>query len=405
MEHIERNLELFREMITCSYDLYFWTYDNEMQLIYSNCPNAAVYNTIFILPDNCEYLQSYANEKGTPLLLTNTMGMFWITDFEIIEGARHRFHVLGPLFIDDVSVKSVENELHKLNLSLSLKKEFMELLELLPVIPFTRIYEYGLMLHYCLTGEKLTRSDINFQKSDTSFAPASIKPSADRHGTWAAEQAIMQLVREGCLDYQAKMNRLVHIGTLGKLSDKDPIRHHKNIGIIGTALCTRAAMEGGLSPEIAYTLSDYYIQNIEASNSLSEIHELSQIMREDFIKRVHRCRNNGGISKQIQESCDYISLHLESPMTLEDIASRAGYNIDYFAKKFKKEVGCSVSTYINRIKVEHAKLLLRSTKQSIQDISESLGFCSQSYFSETFRKITGEAPSVYRQKGGYGILS
>ena len=50
--------------------------------------------------------------------------------------------------------------------------------------------------------------------------------------------------------------------------------------------------------------------------------------------------------------------------------------------------------------MERAKLALRNTSESIQQISERLGFGSVSYFSAQFRKAVGQTPSDYRNRRG-----
>lgn len=61
-------------------------------------------------------------------------------------------------------------------------------------------------------------------------------------------------------------------------------------------------------------------------------------------------------------------------------------------------MGISVKDYIKKIKVERAKIILRSETISIQEISEALSFGTQSYFAETFHKFTGMTPGEYRSK-------
>ena len=57
----------------------------------------------------------------------------------------------------------------------------------------------------------------------------------------------------------------------------------------------------------------------------------------------------------------------------------------------------NVTQYISLKRIERAKMLLHSSNQSIQSISEELGFCNQSYFSEIFRSIVGMSPGEYRE--------
>ena len=179
------------------------------------------------------------------------------------------------------------------------------------------------------------------------------------------------------------------------MSNGCPLRQVKNTVLAGITLFARAAMEGGLTPEVSYTLSDYYFQSVEACTSMADLVEIAHTMERDYIHRVHRCRTSG-LSRPIQTCCEYIGLHLEEKISLAQLAREAGYSEYYLGKKFKQELHMSPNEYIRRQRLERAALLLRTTRDNIQDISAQLQFCSQSYFADHFRKLFGVSPAVYR---------
>ncbi|MCI6115813.1 MAG: AraC family transcriptional regulator, partial [Spirochaetales bacterium] len=163
-------------------------------------------------------------------------------------------------------------------------------------------------------------------------------------------------------------------------------------------LCTRAAIEGGLSSEMAYTLSDTYIQSVDNSHSVSQVAAVSHTMYEDFIRRVNRLHNTEGVSKAVRDSCDYIDVHPEEEITLSFLSDKVGYSENYLGRKFKAEMHMPINAYLRKARVEKAKMLLSFTNESIQDIADELHFCSQSYFAEAFRKEIGLSPLEYRDK-------
>lgn len=209
---------------------------------------------------------------------------------------------------------------------------------------------------------------------------------------------MLRMVREGDLaNYQAHMAKMSVTGSLGKLSNGNPMRQMKNAVQVCITLFSRAAIEGGLAPEVSYTLTDHYFQSVEACTSISDLVEISHIMQQDFIQRVHRCRT-GTLSRPIHTCCDYISLHLEDDLSLSRLAQLTGYSEYYLGKKFKRETGQTPSEYIRRQRLQRAALLLRTTGKDVQDISEKLRFCSQSYFADSFRRFFGISPTEYRQQ-------
>lgn len=228
--------------------------------------------------------------------------------------------------------------------------------------------------------------------------PEKIRSSKETHGTWAAEQELYRMVTEGNLDYQAAWDKLSVTGSYSTFSLGDPLRQTKDMALVFIALTSRAAMYGGLTPELAYALSDYYIQSLESVSTIPEIPEVLRVMFQDYVSRVHDIKENSHISRQIHDSCNYIQIHSAEKLTIAGIAAKIGYSEYYFSKKFKKEMGISVNDYIKKVKVERAKIILRSETTSIQKISEALCFSNQSHFAETFHKIAGMTPGEYRNK-------
>ena len=75
-----------------------------------------------------------------------------------------------------------------------------------------------------------------------------------------------------------------------------------------------------------------------------------------------------------------------------------GFNIDYFRRCFKKEVGASPLEYITDLRLNRAKtMLLQETFVSIEDVAHSCGFNDSFYFSTCFKKHNGISPLQYRK--------
>lgn len=62
-------------------------------------------------------------------------------------------------------------------------------------------------------------------------------------------------------------------------------------------------------------------------------------------------------------------------------------------------MGVSFSNYLNKIRIEQSKLLLKNTDSSIVEIAMEVGFEDQSYFSKVFKNLTKMTPKQYRQNG------
>ena len=214
---------------------------------------------------------------------------------------------------------------------------------------------------------------------------------------------MLKCVEEGNLNYKPEMNRLAVSGKLGEISNRDSLRKIKNAVIIFTAHCANSAIRGGLSSDVAYSLSDRYIQSIEASETIEQIAILNETMVTDYVRRVHNLKNAmGNMSPQIHDCCDLISMNPEKTYDIHMFAVKYGYSDYYFSTKFKKETGQTFRDFLMEKKVERACELLTRGTMDIQEISDSLGFATHSLFGQEFKKRMGCTPSTYRQERGIG---
>lgn len=103
------------------------------------------------------------------------------------------------------------------------------------------------------------------------------------------------------------------------------------------------------------------------------------------------------IDPNIQAAMDYVTAHLTSSLSVQELAQIAGYSISRFKSKFREEVGFTPADYITLQKVDYAKKLLETTDKNITVLAYELGFSSSNYFSSVFKKITSISPLTYRR--------
>lgn len=105
---------------------------------------------------------------------------------------------------------------------------------------------------------------------------------------------------------------------------------------------------------------------------------------------------SSGHSPAILKTKSYINAHYHEKIYLSVLADYVHLNPQYLSVLFKKETSMSISDYIAMIRMEHARLLLRNTTDSIQMIAEATGYLDPQYFSRRFKQTVGQSPQAYR---------
>lgn len=91
--------------------------------------------------------------------------------------------------------------------------------------------------------------------------------------------------------------------------------------------------------------------------------------------------------------------HLHEPFKLEELAASINYSVPYFSSMFKKTTGESFVQYVNKLRLEKAKLLLLTTDRKTFEIAEEIGFENYRSFNRLFKREIGLTPSDYRKQG------
>ena len=400
----EQNLVLFQSLIPKSEKLYVWCYDSKGGYIASSCPEEEqpLLDQTFYVFDGLEKLTAYAadTEKTHPEIVGSPIGMQWALTYES-ERSRNLIFVIGPTFYtppDEQQVRSALVPYIRNPVRSSWADSLCDLLHDLPVMSYAIFIRYALIIHNTLTGQQLDLLALQSSYSSGLNIKNHEVFSHDRYKIYALEKAMLDTVRRGDIDYMDALQNSMKLSTGVPVKGQEPLRQVKTSIIVFITLVSRAAMEGGLPPDIAYELGDSYIQSVEDCRDSGELSTLAHAMYHDFVYRVHYLHADPGYSHEIQKCCDYINLSLDRKIRTSDLAALAGYTEYYLTEKFKKETGQSVSSYIRSAKIERAKMLLKTTSLSVHEISDKLAFNTPNYFIQSFREITGCTPAQYRRQ-------
>jgi len=138
-------------------------------------------------------------------------------------------------------------------------------------------------------------------------------------------------------------------------------------------------------------------ERIEKINS-ENLKEIEIILKE-FLLRLHDLISFNPDDKNqqiINEMKEYIAANYQDGITLSEMARKFNLSSGHLSNLFHEETGESFSDYLNMIRLNKAKELLKTTDDKIYQIADQLGFNDAYYFSSWFKKLVGASPTTYR---------
>ena len=282
-------------------------------------------------------------------------------------------------------------------------------LPVLPVFTLPQIRNMALLANTVLENASLeneellqlnriiTKEEKQIQQEQTAFTMREEEVDDDeayRH-SYHEEQLVLQAVREGRAEDAIRISEDMDRDS-GRLARTD-IRHRRYVAIISITLCSRAAIEGGVSPASVYRISGYYINKCDETEDPAHMLLYRNRAIEELAGRVREGLNAPRGSSYVERCRDYIRKHYRDKIYLEDIAQALDLSPSYLSRLYRRETGGCIQDAINEERVYRASNLLRYSDMSLTQIAHYVGFPSQSYMGKIFKKWKNMTPMAYRE--------
>lgn len=92
----------------------------------------------------------------------------------------------------------------------------------------------------------------------------------------------------------------------------------------------------------------------------------------------------------------YLKTHFRKNISIKQISKKFAVSESYISHKFKEIYGISFKVYLNQVRIEHAKKLLKQKQYKQTQICDEIGFSSSEHFSRIFKKYVGVSPRTYK---------
>lgn len=232
---------------------------------------------------------------------------------------------------------------------------------------------------------------VNALKSKSEDPMLSVRALEERY---EAENRMMQAVSQGNLHSVEQFFGGISSLVFEQRTD-DPLRNMKNYMIIGNTLLRKAAENGSVHPYYIDSVSTDFARKIEQTATVAETSALMRNMVRKYcsLVRTHSMKN---YSLFVQKIITTVDSDLTADLSLRNFARMLNVNSSYLSVLFKKETGKTLTEYVAQKRMEHAAYLLRTTKLQVQAVAQQCGIYDVNYFAKMFKKIMGKTPKEYR---------
>jgi AraC-like DNA-binding protein/ligand-binding sensor protein len=171
-------------------------------------------------------------------------------------------------------------------------------------------------------------------------------------------------------------------------------------GEIQFAQVEAAMKKLGISGDLAKALEAYKQTKVMSRAQLAGFIKMLENFAEHLSVRTNQIalRQANAEPIAIVRAKAYIRENLQEDITLADVAKASFTSTFYICKLFKRHTGMNFTEYVSRLRVERAKESLGNPNLRISEIAFDVGFQSLTHFNRIFRRIVGEAPTVFRDK-------
>lgn len=187
---------------------------------------------------------------------------------------------------------------------------------------------------------------------------------------WQPDLVLLDLVMPGLDGFEVLM----------AMQEDEAIRHIPTIVLTGMSL-TEADMER-MSKGVATVLNKGVFNMDEMLTHVADV--------------LARNRSLGSEAQRVvRKVMAYVHEHYTEPISRQDMAAHAGVSERHLDRCFQQDMGITPVTYVNRYRIQQAKILLSQTDKKVTDIALSVGFSNSTHFGRVFRREVGLSPTAY----------
>ena len=353
-----------------------------------------VSNITYAIPCDFKKIHNNINDKKNICLVSGRLDEVFLSySFETITV------ILGPFLTNYLNIEDIKNKIQRFTCNGAFKVYLNEYLKLLPIFSLEDIQDICILLNFlfkqnvsCLHLNELY-NQVHSNEIEIAMKSAENYNSQSYISEGCYEDQILDLVKKGDLnalnEHLPKISTSMFTETSGEI-----IRSKKNHTIIILEKLSSLAIQLGGNTNEIYQMRNYYIKKAEEKKVLLDVFRVTDCAIIHFTKKIHNVIKNK-YSSLVKSIIHLVDVQLYSSIKVSEIANKLFASESSIRSKFKKETGLTIGEYINKRKIDEAKLLLESGVSPIE-VSSMLDYYDYSHFYKTFKKFTEKSPKDYQ---------
>lgn len=342
------------------------------------------------------YMPAFDKTRGACALIVTKS----LDSLGIIRTGDGEFYVLGPAKRTELDRSGTAARARELHITQERLPAFEEYLRDIPILSIAQFANILSMASKVMTGITVQPESILFGADDAGKGNRAQDPvpyafsNNDSSDNYRSERLLLTYVQHGDTEALTSVFRRTQFREDFSIGH-DGTSNLRNITIVTATLVSRSAILGGVEPQEAFALSDAYIRMAESIDSPQNLYALMSTMVIDFANRAGSSAVPASASPYVAQSLIWIRRHLSQRISTCRVAHDIGLSTSYLSSLFRKEMGKTVTDYINEAKIDEAKTLLATHSMTIRDVSQCMGFASRNYFDKVFRRHCGLTPTQF----------
>lgn len=349
----------------------------------------------------CLYGGLQAEKLGKEYIYFCPFGLVKWTVPILVDGEMKYFLTGGPVLmhsIDDLLIEDVINKNKNLESKVDQVKKYLKEYE---VVNTKRVRHLARVLRMLaeslMTAENLERirekKKINEDNAEMAELVGDFKEKKEEYFyPLNKEKKLISKIKIGDKDGARKILNEILAYIYSNENKGFQMTKVRIIELIG--VLSRTAVDVGADLEIIFGLEYEYLEKISQVKQLDKLSEWLTKIVERFIECTISIKNVKN-RDLIYKSMDYIRNNYSEDICLKEVAHQVGLSPNYLSSLFKEEVGMTYNTYLNRVRIENSKHLLKKGYALVK-VAHMVGFNDQSYYSKVFKKVENTTPGKWK---------